>query len=55
MLSYALQTWTPTKRDSKQFNTFERKVCKRILSPGYNCNNNNNNNKNILHTYFRKY
>ena len=52
MLSYALGTWTPTKRDSKKFNIFERKGYRKIFNPGYYSNNNKNN---ILHTYFRKY
>jgi len=35
MLTYASETWTLTKRDRNQFNTFERKVYKRILGPVY--------------------
>ena len=53
MFSYALETWTPTKRDSKQFNIFERKGYRRSFNKGYYSNNNNNNN--ILQPYFRKY
>jgi len=30
-LTYALETWTLTKRDRKQLNIFERKVYRRIL------------------------
>jgi hypothetical protein len=32
---YASETWTLTKRDRKQWNIFERKVYRRILSPVY--------------------
>jgi hypothetical protein len=32
---YASETWTLTKRDRKQQNVFERKVCRRILGPVY--------------------
>jgi len=32
-LTYASETWTPTKRDRKQLNIFERKVWLRILGP----------------------
>jgi len=35
MLTYASETWTLTKRDRKQLNFFERKVCRRILGPVY--------------------
>jgi hypothetical protein len=34
-LTYASETWTPTKRDRKQLNVFERKACRRILGPVY--------------------
>jgi hypothetical protein len=34
-LTYALETWTLTKRDRKQLNVFERKVYRRILGPVY--------------------
>jgi hypothetical protein len=34
-LTYALETWTLTKRDRKQLNFFERKMCGRILGPVY--------------------
>jgi len=34
-LTYASETWTLTKRDRKQLNIFERKVCRRILSLVY--------------------
>ena len=34
-LTYALETSTLTKRDRKQLNIFERKVCRRILGPVY--------------------
>ena len=34
-LTYALETWTLTKRDRKQLNIFERKVFRRILGPVY--------------------
>jgi hypothetical protein len=29
------ETWTLTKRDRKQMNIFENKVCRRILGPVY--------------------
>ena len=32
-LTYASETWTPTKRDRKQLIIFERKVYRRILGP----------------------
>jgi hypothetical protein len=32
-LTYASETGTLTKRDRKQLNIFERKVCRRILGP----------------------
>jgi hypothetical protein len=32
-LTYALETWTLTKRDRKQLNVFERKVYRIILVP----------------------
>jgi hypothetical protein len=32
-LTYASETSTLTKRDRKQLNLFERKVCRRILGP----------------------
>jgi hypothetical protein len=35
-LTYASETWTLTKRDSKQLNVFERKVYRRILGPVHN-------------------
>jgi len=35
VLTYASETWTLTKRDRKQFNVFERKVCRRILDQVY--------------------
>jgi hypothetical protein len=35
MLTYALETWTLTKRDRKQLNIFERKAYRRILGPVY--------------------
>jgi len=35
MLIHASETWTLTKRDRKQVNIFERKVCRRILGPVY--------------------
>jgi len=35
MFAYASETWTPTKRNRKQSNIFERKVCRRILGPVY--------------------
>jgi len=31
--TYASETWTLTKRDRKQLNTFERKVYRSILGP----------------------
>ena len=34
-LTYASETWTLTKRDRKQLNISERKVCRRILGPVY--------------------
>jgi len=34
-LTYASETRTLTKRDTKQLNTFERKVYRRILGPVY--------------------
>ena len=34
-LAYALETLTLTKRDRKQLNIFERKVCRGILGPVY--------------------
>jgi hypothetical protein len=34
-LTYASETSTLTKRDKKQLNIFERKVCRRILGPVY--------------------
>jgi hypothetical protein len=34
-LTYASETWILTKRDIKQLNIFERKVCRRILGPVY--------------------
>jgi hypothetical protein len=34
-LTCASETWTLTKRDRKQLNVFERKVCRRILGPVY--------------------
>jgi hypothetical protein len=34
-LTYASETWTPTNRDRKQPNVFERKVYRRILGPVY--------------------
>jgi hypothetical protein len=34
-LTYALETWTLTKRDRKKLNIFERKVYRRILGPVY--------------------
>jgi hypothetical protein len=34
-LTYASETWTQTKRDRRQLNIFERKVCRRILGPVY--------------------
>jgi len=33
VLTYALETWTLTKRDRKQLYIFERKVYRRILGP----------------------
>ena len=41
MLTYALETWTLSKRDRKQMNIFERKVCRRILGPAYDNGNGN--------------
>jgi hypothetical protein len=35
MLAYASETWTPTKRDRKQLNIFEKKKNTRILGPVY--------------------
>ena len=34
-LTYASETWPPTKRDRKQLNIFERKEYRRILGPVY--------------------
>jgi hypothetical protein len=34
-LTYASETWTLTKRDTKQLKIFERKVYRRILGPVY--------------------
>jgi hypothetical protein len=34
-LTYASETWTLTKRDTKQLNIFETKVYRRILGPVY--------------------
>ena len=34
-LTYKSETWTLTKRDRKQLNIFERKLCRRILGPVY--------------------
>jgi len=34
-LIYAIETSTLTKRDRKQLNIFERKVCRKILGPVY--------------------
>ena len=34
-LTYALETWTLTKRDRKQSNIFERKVYRRVWGPIY--------------------
>jgi hypothetical protein len=34
-LTYASETWTLTKRDTKKINIFERKVYRRILDPVY--------------------
>jgi hypothetical protein len=34
-LTYASETSTPTKRERKQLNIFERKVYRRILGPVY--------------------
>jgi hypothetical protein len=34
-VTYASETWTLTKRDSKQLNIFEKKVYRRILGPVY--------------------
>ena len=33
VLTYASETWTLTKRDTKQLNVFEWKVYRRILGP----------------------
>ena len=35
VLTYALETWTLTKRDRKPLNVFEREVYRRILGPVY--------------------
>jgi len=35
VLTYASETGTLTKRDKKQLNISERKVCRRILGPVY--------------------
>jgi len=35
VLTHASETWTPTKRDRKQLNAFERKVYRKILGPVY--------------------
>jgi hypothetical protein len=35
MLTYASEAWILTKRNRKQMNIFERKVCRRILGPVY--------------------
>jgi hypothetical protein len=35
MLTYTSETWTLTKTDRKQLNSFERKVYRRILGPVY--------------------
>jgi hypothetical protein len=35
VLTYASETWTLTKRDTKQLNVSERKVYRRILGPIY--------------------
>jgi len=35
MLTYTSEIGTITKRDRKQLNIFERKVCRRILGPVY--------------------
>jgi hypothetical protein len=40
-LTYASQTLTLTKRDTKQLNIFERKVYRRILGPVYDCEKEN--------------
>jgi len=32
-LTYASETWTPTKRDRKQLNIFKKKVYRRIFGP----------------------
>ena len=45
VLTYASETWTPTKRDRKQLNVFERKVYRRILGPVYD---NEKENRRIL-------
>ena len=34
-LTCASETWTPTKRERKQLNIFERKMYRRILGPVY--------------------
>jgi hypothetical protein len=34
-LTYAQETWTLTKRDRKQMNSFKRKAYRRILGPVY--------------------
>jgi len=34
-LPYASETWILTKRDTKEINIFERKVCRRISGPVY--------------------
>jgi len=34
-LTHTPETWTLTKRNRKQLNTFERKVYRRILGPVY--------------------
>ena len=34
-LTYASETWILTKRDRKQLNIFESKLCRRILGPVY--------------------
>ena len=33
MLQYVSEIWTLTKRERKELNIFERKVCRRILGP----------------------
>jgi len=35
MLTYSSETWKLMKKDRKQMNIFERKVCRRILGPVY--------------------